>query len=282
LVDLAGSERANSTGATGARLREGSNINKSLTTLGRVIAALADDTSTRRGSNKKKDVVPYRDSILTWLLKDSLGGNSKTAMVACISPTDYDETLSTLRYADQAKRIVTRAVINQDQVSRAELDNQIRALQETIRELQMSVSAAVPTIKQSDAENENMELYQREVRRIQHKYEEQKEVQECVIKSLKTRNEALERHLKLAIQSLKNPIPHVFPDFDNKENMFRYDDDSSEDEESEDEVENELLQGFLGDMQSFRRQLGEDRAKFGILKEVDTNTNTNPTALKYS
>ncbi|TQS31574.1 hypothetical protein Golomagni_08141, partial [Golovinomyces magnicellulatus] len=99
LVDLAGSERAKSTEATGARLREGSNINKSLTTLGRVIAALADPKAGRSG--KRKDIVPYRDSILTWLLKDSLGGNSKTAMIACIAPSDYDETLSTLRYADQ-------------------------------------------------------------------------------------------------------------------------------------------------------------------------------------
>ncbi|ORX75247.1 kinesin-domain-containing protein, partial [Basidiobolus meristosporus CBS 931.73] len=89
LVDLAGSERADSTGATGTRLKEGANINKSLTTLGKVISALAEQ-STKRGK-KKDEFVPYRDSILTWLLKDSLGGNSKTAMIAAISPADYDE-----------------------------------------------------------------------------------------------------------------------------------------------------------------------------------------------
>ncbi|EPB85371.1 kinesin family member 1/13/14 [Mucor circinelloides 1006PhL] len=115
LVDLAGSERANSTGATGARLKEGANINRSLTTLGKVIAGLAEQSSQEGKRGKKKEVfIPYRDSVLTWLLKDSLGGNSKTAMIAAISQADYDETLSTLRYADQAKRIKNKAIVNED------------------------------------------------------------------------------------------------------------------------------------------------------------------------
>lgn len=115
LVDLAGSERATSTGATGARLKEGAEINRSLSTLGRVIAALAD-LSTGKKKKSAASQVPYRDSVLTWLLKDSLGGNSMTAMIAAISPADinYDETLSTLRYADSAKRIKNHAVINED------------------------------------------------------------------------------------------------------------------------------------------------------------------------
>ncbi|KAI0864365.1 kinesin heavy chain [Xylaria cubensis] len=115
LVDLAGSERATSTGATGARLKEGAEINRSLSTLGRVIAALAD-LSTGKKKKGAGGTVPYRDSVLTWLLKDSLGGNSMTAMIAAISPADinYDETLSTLRYADSAKRIKNHAVINED------------------------------------------------------------------------------------------------------------------------------------------------------------------------
>lgn len=115
LVDLAGSERATSTGATGARLKEGAEINRSLSTLGRVIAALAD-LSTGKKKKGAHAQVPYRDSVLTWLLKDSLGGNSMTAMIAAISPADinYDETLSTLRYADSAKRIKNHAVINED------------------------------------------------------------------------------------------------------------------------------------------------------------------------
>ncbi|KAI1850613.1 hypothetical protein JX266_003895 [Neoarthrinium moseri] len=115
LVDLAGSERATSTGATGARLKEGAEINRSLSTLGRVIAALAD-LSTGKKKKGAGGQVPYRDSVLTWLLKDSLGGNSMTAMIAAISPADinYDETLSTLRYADSAKRIKNHAVVNED------------------------------------------------------------------------------------------------------------------------------------------------------------------------
>jgi len=137
LVDLAGSERANSTGATGARLKEGAEINRSLSTLGRVIAALADLST---GKKKKGTVaqVPYRDSVLTWLLKDSLGGNSMTAMIAAISPADinYDETLSTLRYADSAKRIKNHAVINEDANARM-----IRELKEELALLRSKLNS---------------------------------------------------------------------------------------------------------------------------------------------
>ncbi|XP_007476717.2 kinesin-like protein KIF16B isoform X3 [Monodelphis domestica] len=118
LVDLAGSERADATGATGVRLKEGGNINKSLVTLGNVISALADlSQDAAYPLVKKKQVfVPYRDSVLTWLLKDSLGGNSKTIMIATISPADvnYGETLSTLRYANRAKNIINKPTINED------------------------------------------------------------------------------------------------------------------------------------------------------------------------
>ncbi|KAF1942599.1 kinesin heavy chain [Clathrospora elynae] len=132
LVDLAGSERAQSTGATGARLKEGAEINRSLSTLGRVIAALADISQ-----GKKKSQVPYRDSILTWLLKDSLGGNSMTAMIAAISPADinFDETLSTLRYADSAKRIKNHAVVNEDPNARM-----IRELKEELSKLRSQLT----------------------------------------------------------------------------------------------------------------------------------------------
>ncbi|OGM39916.1 kinesin family protein, partial [Aspergillus bombycis] len=209
LVDLAGSERAKSTEATGQRLREGSNINKSLTTLGRVIAALADPKPGRSGKRKGKDVVPYRDSILTWLLKDSLGGNSKTAMIACISPSDYEETLSTLRYADQAKRIRTRARVNQDHLSAAERDKQIAEMAETIRTLQLSVSLATANRRESEIQNEKLEEYQQKVEKLQRLMEETKMVSECKIKQLQTENEALRNHLKLALDSLRNPIPPV-------------------------------------------------------------------------
>lgn len=225
LVDLAGSERAKATEATGARLREGSNINKSLTTLGRVIAALADPRHGRvhnGGKNRSKDVVPYRDSILTWLLKDSLGGNSKTAMIACISPADYDETLSTLRYADQAKHIRTRAIVNQDSVSAAERDAQIAEMQNTIRELQIQVSVAnqaanewkgrpETTATANGARDEKLEEYQIKVERMQRLMEEERLVGESKIKQLVEQNEALRLHLKLAVESLRNPIEVLPP-----------------------------------------------------------------------
>uniref|UniRef100_K7GBB9 Kinesin family member 13B n=1 Tax=Pelodiscus sinensis TaxID=13735 RepID=K7GBB9_PELSI len=153
LVDLAGSERATKTGAAGDRLKEGSNINKSLTTLGLVISALADQAA---GKNKNK-FVPYRDSVLTWLLKDSLGGNSKTAMVATVSPAadNYDETLSTLRYADRAKNIVNHAVVNEDPNARI-----IRELREEVEKLREQLTKAEalksPELKEQLVESEKL------------------------------------------------------------------------------------------------------------------------------
>uniref|UniRef100_A0A6Q2Z0E2 plus-end-directed kinesin ATPase n=1 Tax=Esox lucius TaxID=8010 RepID=A0A6Q2Z0E2_ESOLU len=138
LVDLAGSERADSTGAKGTRLKEGANINKSLTTLGKVISALAEVVSILSSKKKKKtDFIPYRDSVLTWLLRENLGGNSRTAMVAALSPADinYDETLSTLRYADRAKQIKCNAVINEDPNNKLvrELKDEVTRLKDLLR-----------------------------------------------------------------------------------------------------------------------------------------------------
>ncbi|XP_046809872.1 kinesin-like protein unc-104 isoform X13 [Lucilia cuprina] len=146
LVDLAGSERADSTGAKGTRLKEGANINKSLTTLGKVISALAEIASKSKKS-KKADFIPYRDSVLTWLLRENLGGNSKTAMIAAISPADinYDETLSTLRYADRAKQIVCKAVVNED--ANAKL---IRELKEEIQKLRDLLKAEGIEVQEED------------------------------------------------------------------------------------------------------------------------------------
>ncbi|XP_022823285.1 kinesin-like protein unc-104 isoform X3 [Spodoptera litura] len=137
LVDLAGSERADSTGAKGTRLKEGANINKSLTTLGKVISALAEISASKSKKSKKADFIPYRDSVLTWLLRENLGGNSKTAMIAAISPADinFDETLSTLRYADRAKQIVCKAVVNEDANAKLirELKEEILKLRELLK-----------------------------------------------------------------------------------------------------------------------------------------------------
>lgn len=243
LVDLAGSERAKSTEATGQRLREGSNINKSLTSLGRVIAALADPKQGgRAGKRKGRDVVPYRDSILTWLLKDSLGGNSKTAMIACIAPSDYEETLSTLRYADQAKRIRTRARVNQDHLSAAERDKQIAEMAETIRALQLSVSQASANRRESEVQSERMEDYQQQVEKMQRLMEETKMVSECKIRQLQTENEAMRNHLKLALDSLRNPIPPVTIE-KRKSSLYALDEekaDSPDESPAEDKENNNL------------------------------------------
>ncbi|XP_037717858.1 kinesin-like protein unc-104 isoform X5 [Drosophila subpulchrella] len=151
LVDLAGSERADSTGAKGTRLKEGANINKSLTTLGKVISALAEVASKKKNT-KKADFIPYRDSALTWLLRENLGGNSKTAMIAAISPADinYDETLSTLRYADRAKQIVCKAVVNED--ANAKL---IRELKEEIQKLRDLLKAEGIEVQEEDELNKS-------------------------------------------------------------------------------------------------------------------------------
>ncbi|XP_057661777.1 kinesin-like protein KIF13B isoform X4 [Diorhabda carinulata] len=160
LVDLAGSERAVKTGAVGERLKEGSNINKSLTTLGLVISKLADQSS---GKNKDNKFVPYRDSVLTWLLKDNLGGNSKTVMVATISPAadNYEETLSTLRYADRAKRIVNHAVVNEDPNARIirELTQEVEALREMLKHATGSPVGDIQRVDIHQKLNESEKLY---------------------------------------------------------------------------------------------------------------------------
>lgn len=108
-VDLAGSERIKKTGATGQLLKEGISINKGLLCLGQVISALTDDA-------RKKEHIPYRDSKLTRILQDSLGGNSRTTMIACVSPAEsnYDESLSTVKYASRARNIKNKPVVNRD------------------------------------------------------------------------------------------------------------------------------------------------------------------------
>ena len=159
--------------------------------------------------------------MLTWLLKDSLGGNSKTAMVACIAPSDYDETLSTLRYADQAKNIRTRATVNQDAISAAERDAKIIEMQDTIRNLQLSLNVA-STRKREDYDKQTSELedYQKQVEKMQRMMEETRQVSDCKIRTLTSEVEelralnyalgeessALRRHLTLALGELKNPI----------------------------------------------------------------------------
>uniref|UniRef100_G3TYJ6 Kinesin-like protein n=1 Tax=Loxodonta africana TaxID=9785 RepID=G3TYJ6_LOXAF len=130
LIDLAGSERCSAAHTSGDRLKEGVSINKSLLTLGKVISALSEQ------ANQRRVFIPYRESVLTWLLKESLGGNSKTAMIATVSPagSSIDETLSTLRYANQARLIVNIAKVNED--TNAKLIRELKAEIEKLKAAQ--------------------------------------------------------------------------------------------------------------------------------------------------
>ncbi|XP_052055961.1 kinesin-like protein KIF14 [Apodemus sylvaticus] len=130
LIDLAGSERCATAHSSGERLKEGVSINKSLLTLGKVISALSEQ------AHGKRVFIPYRESTLTWLLKESLGGNSKTAMIATISPAanNIEETLSTLRYATQARLIVNVAKVNEDM--NAKLIRELKAEIEKLKAVQ--------------------------------------------------------------------------------------------------------------------------------------------------
>ncbi|XP_013147803.1 PREDICTED: chromosome-associated kinesin KIF4-like isoform X3 [Papilio polytes] len=146
-VDLAGSERIKKTKASGERLREGVKINQGLLALGNVISALGDGTN--------RSFISYRDSKLTRLLQDSLGGNSLTMMVACVSPADYnlDETVSTLRYADRARRIRNKPVINQDAKAA-----EIIRLNNLVNELRLQLVGKLPTVSENSNEQLKEEL----------------------------------------------------------------------------------------------------------------------------
>ncbi|KAM9006921.1 kinesin-like protein KIF14 isoform 2-T2 [Ara ararauna] len=139
LIDLAGSECCLTAQTTGERLKEGVSINKSLLTLGKVISALS-----KQSRNGKKTFIPYRESILTWLLKESLGGNSQTTMIATVSPaaSSTEETLSTLRYANQACSIINTAKVNED--VNAKLIRELKAEIEKLKAAQKSTLKTDP------------------------------------------------------------------------------------------------------------------------------------------
>lgn len=172
---MAGSEKAGQTGATGARLKEGCAINKSLTVLGQVISTLADKAMGKA----KKEIVPYRESALTRILQTALGGNSKTIMICALSPSfmNYEETLSTLRYADRAKKIVNKASINesvQDKIIR-ELKDENQKLREILKKL--AKGGATVNLEEAGLSNmaellENMDANEAIVEEMQKPFEE--------------------------------------------------------------------------------------------------------------
>eukprot|EP00794_Sanderia_malayensis_P003504 gene3504-4004_t len=180
LVDLAGSERADSTGATGDRLKEGSAINQSLSSLGNVIKALADQSG-----GKKNVIVPYRDSTLTKLLKNALGGNSKTIMIAALSPADinHDETLSTLRFADRAKSIKTKAVVNESPTEKL-----IRELREENERLLNALKAggiATEAPQQQQQQQQQSGISEEEVEEMKKEMEERLKQNQTEMEAMK-------------------------------------------------------------------------------------------------
>ncbi|CAO1400372.1 unnamed protein product [Diamesa serratosioi] len=186
LVDLAGSERQNKTGATGERLKEATKINLSLSALGNVISALVD------GKTKH---IPYRDSKLTRLLQDSLGGNTKTLMIACISPADYnyEETLSTLRYASRAKNIKNKPIINEDPK-----DAMLREYQEEISILRKMLEKTSNTTNTeiSESEIDIQEQIKFEKLKIEQEFEEK-------ARQLKIEHEQQKKEKEELLQSMK-------------------------------------------------------------------------------
>ncbi|CAD2215411.1 hypothetical protein AGDE_14528 [Angomonas deanei] len=214
LVDLAGSERVRSTGAEGETLKEGAQINQSLSTLGLVISILADNSQAGKRARLKH--VPYRDSTLTYLLKESLGGNSKTFMLSTVSPsvTQHDETLSTLRYADRAKAIVTRAFINESAGDKRirELEDEVVRLREQIRSMEnisneqreamlaqlMQTQRHHTSGSSSDSEEENV---RQEGENPLDNLQQQLQHAEEVIRQLTATEEDRQRELRQALQA---------------------------------------------------------------------------------
>ncbi|XP_061499487.1 kinesin-like protein KIF17 [Anopheles gambiae] len=200
LVDLAGSERQSKTGATGDRLKEATKINLSLSALGNVISALVDG-KTRH--------IPYRDSKLTRLLQDSLGGNTKTLMIACISPADYnyDETLSTLRYASRAKNIANKPRVNEDpkDTMLREYQQEIMRLKELLKGEGSTPPAAVNGHYDAnglDAEKQALRSqYDQEVTHLRREYEQQRIAKQELVKDIEKIKAYYEQQMQLLTSS---------------------------------------------------------------------------------
>jgi len=167
LVDLAGSEKAGQTGASGDRLKEGAAINKSLSALGNVIEKLAE----KSGGKGKNVIIPYRDSKLTRLLQNALGGSSKTIMICALSPasSNYEETLSTLRYADRAKKIKNTATVNENPQDRLlrELKEENQKLKEMMEQMQKGMvdTQAMEAMAEKQQEIQDVEKELREMQK---------------------------------------------------------------------------------------------------------------------
>ncbi|GMP45351.1 hypothetical protein CsSME_00013902 [Camellia sinensis var. sinensis] len=261
LVDLAGSERAKRTGSDGLRFKEGVHINKGLLALGNVISALGDEKKRKEGVH-----VPYRDSKLTRLLQDSLGGNSRTVMIACISPADInaEETLNTLKYANRARNIQNKPVVNRDPLS-----NEMLKMRQQLEFLQAELCARgggassdeIQVLKERiawlEATNEDLcrELHEYRSRRA---VTEQCETDVHVADTCSVRSEGLKRGLQIIDSS----------DYQMGENMMG---DSGEiDEEAAKEWEHTLLQNSMDkELNELNRRLEQKESEMKLFGGSD-------------
>ncbi|ESN93514.1 hypothetical protein HELRODRAFT_88642, partial [Helobdella robusta] len=227
LVDLAGSERQAKTGATGDRLKEATKINLSLSALGNVISALVDGKSTH---------IPYRDSKLTRLLQDSLGGNTKTLMIACLSPADnnYDETLSTLRYANRAKNIKNKPKVNEDPK-----DAMLREYQSEIERLKAMLRGEVPV----QIDGQPMKDVEDEKNRLRQEFELEMKTLKEELKAAKLSKDEMEEEIGKLKNNYERQVAKI---------------ESSEKTSSQLQ---ELQQNFVGGELSNNEEIKEKRKK---------------------
>ncbi|KAJ8772897.1 hypothetical protein K2173_028074 [Erythroxylum novogranatense] len=263
LVDLAGSERAKRTGSDGLRFKEGVHINKGLLALGNVISALGDEKKRKEGVH-----VPYRDSKLTRLLQDSLGGNSRTVMIACISPADInaEETLNTLKYANRARNIQNKPVVNRDPMF-----SEMLKMRQQLEYLQAELCARggggcspdeVQVLKERiswlEANNEDLcrELHEYRSRctSVEHCETDVQDGSPCSVKS---------DGLKRSLQTIETP------DYQMGETIA---DDSREiDEEVAKEWEHTLLQNTMDkELHELNRRLEEKESEMKLFGGIDT------------
>ncbi|XP_016474199.2 kinesin-like protein KIN-4A isoform X1 [Nicotiana tabacum] len=273
LVDLAGSERAKRTGSNGLRFKEGVHINKGLLALGNVISALGDEKKRKEGVH-----VPYRDSKLTRLLQDSLGGNSRTVMIACISPADInaEETLNTLKYANRARNIQNKPVINRDPVSSEMLKmrQQLEYLQAELCARGGGASSEIQVLKDRiswlEASNEELSRELHEYRRRGSGTEQcGTEVKANGVFSVKSEG------LKRGLQSIESS------DYPMSENVVQYSylepasvlpgDSGDMDEEAAKEWEHTLLQDTMDkELNELNRRLEQKESEMKLYGGLDT------------
>ncbi|KAL3116423.1 hypothetical protein niasHT_006870 [Heterodera trifolii] len=244
LVDLAGSERQAKTGATGERFKEATKINLSLSALGNVISALVDGKSTH---------IPYRDSKLTRLLQDSLGGNTKTVMIACVSPSDnnYDETLSTLRYANRAKNIKNKPHINED--PKDALLREYQAEIERLKQLVQQPAAAATTAPvgiHPDVHHQALSEFEQEKQKLRVEFE-------LAMKELKTNYEREQKNK----EKLQSDLAKLREQYEKANNEIEQAKQSEESAESAKRRIEQLQQQMVGGEQAGNEALKQKRAR---------------------